>query len=151
MKKLLLVLVSAVLISGCSAINTLGDFINENELLTSAAARHAVSHYIAAGDTIEAENNRARQIETRLTRVLAYVEGNPAATTDDLMTLVESTIDWSQLDTKDKLLVQDILMLLEKELDKYDSQERLKESTMVALRGLFNTAISAAQIYLSRG
>ena len=138
-------------LSGCSAFNTLGDYINENEVLTSIAARQAVAHYIAAGDTIEAENKRAKQIETRLERIANYIDGSPAATVDGLLDLVDASIDWNELDRADKLLVKDIVSLLKKELEDYESDGGLTESSRIALRGLFDTAISAAQIYLSRG
>lgn len=151
MKKIILVLITALFFTGCAAVNTFGDLVNDNELWASALTRHAVSRYIAAGDTIDAEERRAKQVETRLSRVLEYIEGNPSATSGDLMALVESTIDWGELDRADKLLVQDILAILEKELEQYETREGLKESTRIALRGLFDTAISAARIYLERG
>ena len=150
MKNLILSLVTLFILSGCAAVNTLGDFVNENDLLTSAAARYAVSHYIAEGKTLEDEARRAKQVETRLERVKSYVDGNPTATTGDLMKLAESTINWDELDTVDKMLVMDILALLKKELEQYEAKEDLKESTRVALRGLLDTAISAAKIYLAR-
>ena len=149
MRVLVLLGLLAVL-SGCTAFNTLGDYINENEVLTSIAARQAVAHYIAAGDTIEAENKRAKQIETRLERIAHYIDGNPKATSDSLLALVNASIDWGELERADKLLVEDIMTLLEKELKQYDSGGGLSESSRIALRGLFDTAISAARIYLSR-
>jgi hypothetical protein len=67
------------------------------------------------------------------------------------MLLVESSIEWDQLDTADKLLVTDILALLKKELERYKGKQGLSDTAQIAIRGLFETAISAARVYLMRG
>ena len=151
MKNIILAVIFAVGFTGCTAFETLGDYINENQLFADIATRQAVGRYIAAGDTLESENKRALQVETRLERVARYVEGNPSATADGLMLLVESSIEWDQLDTADKLLVTDILALLKKELERYKGKQGLSDTAQIAIKGLLDTAISAARVYLMRG
>lgn len=150
MQKIILAFLITIL-AGCSTLESLGDYINENEVFTSVMVRQSVSRYIASGDSLEAEKKRALQVETRLERILRYVDGNPKATSAGLMTLIESTIDWDELERADKLLVEDILTILRDELSQYAAKPKLSESTQIALRGLFETAISAARVYLMRG
>jgi len=151
MKKLLIALLTMFTLAGCSTLESLGDYISENDVLTSIATRQAVARYIAAGDTIEAEQKRAKQVETRLARIVKYVDGNPIATVDGLMNIIESSIDWNELETADKFLVNDILTLLKSEFDKYGKEQKgLSEKSRIAIRSLFDTAMSAARIYLMR-
>lgn len=151
MKNIILAFTLLFGLAGCSTLETLGDYINDNQLLTDIAARQVTGRYIAAGNTLEEEKARALQVETRLERVLRYVDGNPAATISGLMTLVESSIEWNQLDVADRLLVDDILALLRKELSQYDDAQGMSKPAQIAIRGLFETAISAARVYLMRG
>lgn len=151
MKNIILAIITAVVLTGCAAFETLGDYINENEVFTSIATRQAVARYIAAGDTLEAETRRAKQVEHRLEVIKEYVKGNPRATVDGLLAIVDSSIDWDGLQDADKLLVKDILTLLKGELDQYKDKPELSENAQVAIIGLFDTAISAARIYLMRG
>jgi len=150
MKNLFIALIAVITISGCSALETLGDYVNENQLFADIATRQAVGRYIAAGDTIEAEKSRALQVETRLERILRYVDGNPSATTGGLMSIIEKSIDWGELEPADRLLVTDILTLLNKELDQYEGGPKLSDTAQIAIRGLFETAMSAARVYLLR-
>jgi hypothetical protein len=136
--------------SGCAAIETLGDYVSENKIFTSALARQATARYIAAGEDLDAEYKRAKQVVTRLSRVQEYIDGNPSATVDGLMALVESTIEWDQLDVADRILVQDILALLSDELEGYKQEPGLSANSRIAIKALFDTAISAARVYLMR-
>lgn len=139
------------LFSACSTLNTLGDYVGENPLFASIATRTAVGHYIQVGDSIQDEIKRAEQIETRVTKASLFLEGNPKATVGELMNVIESSIDWKELNPLDQALVTDIMRLVEQELMKHqERQPDLKDSTRIALVALFDTAIDAARLYLER-
>ncbi len=148
--KLFTVMIFSIL-AGCSAFNTLGDYINENPLFASIAARQAVSRYIAAGDTIEAEKARAEAVQKRLTKINRYIDGNPSTTASGLLSMIDNSIDWQSLEPADRILVDDILLLVKLELDKFEQNEAgLTESSKIAIKALFDVAISAAKLYAGR-
>lgn len=149
MKQFIIILMLTLMV-GCTAIERIGDYVSENELIVTIAARQAVGRYIAAGGTLEEETRRAKAVESRLTKINEYLDGNPMATTDDIIEVVESNIDWASLEAHDKMLVGDIIAILKKELEKREYETGIKESSLIAIRALFDTAISAARIYLMR-
>ena len=143
-----LILLSALFLGGCSAINTIGDYINENPVFASMAVRQAVSRYIAAADTIEAESARANAVQSRINKTMVYIDGNPTTTVDSLMAVVDSSIDWAELIPADRMLVTDIIGLVEIELRKHESETPgIGDGTKLALRTLLKTAINAAEYY----
>lgn len=145
--KYAIILFTALMV-GCSTFEKIGDFVSENQLLTSIAVRQAVSRYISAGDTIEKEDARALAVETRLERIIKYLDGNPKATADQIIEVAESSIDWEQLEISDQLLVMDLLSMLKKELESKDLD--VNPESLIAIRSLFETAISAARVHLMK-
>jgi hypothetical protein len=148
--KSFIIAIITILTVGCTTLETLGDYVSENELFTSIAARQAVGRYIAAGDTLESENERARKVESILTKANKYLDGNPIATTDGLFEVVNSAIKWEALSISDRILIQDILLLLKSELKDYELENNITDKSKIAIRSLFDTAISAARVYLMR-
>lgn len=146
-----LVAVFLCLFSGCSTLNTLGDYVGENPLFASIATRTAVNHYIAAGDSVQDEIRRAEQIQKRVTKALLFLEGDPNATVGELMAVIDQSIKWGELNSLDQALVIDIMRLVEQELLKHqERQPKITNSARIALVALFETAIDSARLYLER-
>lgn len=148
-----LMLVFLCLVSGCSTImqsvETLGDYVSENPVFASVVTRQAVARYIGAKDTAEERQARAEDVTRRIKKVELYLEGNPETTVDALMITIDSAIDWDELNPEDRMLVADIVILVEAELREYEVENDPIDSTaLIAIKGLFKVAISAAQIYL---
>jgi hypothetical protein len=136
-------------VSGCSALETLGDYVRENPVFASVVTRQAVARYIGAKDTEEERQARAEDVTKRINKVALYLDGNPETTVDALMITIDAAIDWGELNPEDRLLVSDIVMLVEAELRRYEVENDPIDSTaLIAIRGLFDVAISAAQMYL---
>lgn len=141
----------AALLGGCSTINTLGDFVSENPMFASAASRQAVAAFISEGATDEERTLNAKRVNATVGKALAFLEGNPTATVDDLLNNVIQEIDWSTLTVTEQFLVRDIIALVEDELRKYEVRTGLiPESTKIAVRGLLKTAQNAAIVYLAK-
>lgn len=135
-------------ITSCSTIESLGDYINENPVFASIAARQAVGRYISAADTPEAEAQRASDVQNRITKVMAYVDGNPSGSVDGLLAVIDTAIDWDELVPADRMLVTDIVTLIEGELRQYDNQTpEISDTTKIAVRALLKVAVSAAEYY----
>ena len=136
-------------LSGCSVVQTLGDYVAENPVFASVATRQAVARYISAADTPEAQAERAKDVERRINKVTAFLDGNPTTTIDALMDAIDLAIDWDEMQPADRILVEDIVFLVEAELRQYEVENSpIEETALIAIRGLFEVAISAAQIYL---
>lgn len=136
-------------LSGCSTFETLGDYVRENPVFSSFAARQAVARYIAAGDSVESQEKRAGDVDKTTLKVMAVLDGDPETTVDTLMLTIDSAIPWDELSIEDRLLVTDIVSLVEFELKKYEVEnEPINQGAVIAIRGLFEVARSAAQLYL---
>ncbi len=146
--KILIIVLSLFLVS-CTLLETMGDYVNENPVFVNIATNQTVGRYIEAAGPIDAQIRRAKDVQQRCEKVLAYVDGNPETTVDSLLLVIDSVIDWDKLSISDRLLVTDIVTLIELELRKYESQQpQLSQGASIAIRAIFKTAISAAQIYL---
>jgi len=136
---------------GCTTLETLGDYLNENPVFANIAARQAVGRYIAAADTVEKERQRAADVQRRISKVMVYMDGNPSTDVDGLISIIDKSIDWGELDPPDRLLVMDLVSYIETEIRKHDPpQSSLSEPAIFAIKTLMKTAVSAAEIYLSR-
>lgn len=142
-----LVAVFLCAVSACSTFETLGDYVSENPLIAQVATRQAVAQYIAEGDSIEDEIRRARAVEMRIKKVLLFLDGDPEARVDQLMTVIDDSIEWDELTLRDRLLVESIVRLVESELEQVN---QIDESVRLVLSVMFETAISAARLYINR-
>lgn len=145
----ILFLAISLSVTGCSVVQSLGDYVNENPIFADIATRQAVGRYIAAGSSPEEQEARAVDVDKTVTKALIFLEGNPTATVDTLLAVVDTYIDWGSLSVPDRLLVQDILALVEAELRKHeDEASGISDTARIAIRDLLETAISAAAWYL---
>ena len=141
--------ITAGTLTACSSLELVSDYVSDNPLLAQVATRQAVAQYISDGETIEDEIERAQQVKKRIAKVLLFVDEESSASVSQLMTVIDSSIEWDELTYQDRLLVQDIVSLVEIELQSA-TEPIITESTKLVLRTLFETALSAASLYLRR-
>lgn len=135
-------------LSSCSTIDSLSDYVNENPVFASIAARQAVGRYISAAKTPEAEAQRAADVQKRINKVMAYLDGDPETNVDGLLNVIDSAIDWAELVPADRILVTDVVTLIEGELRKYETQTpEISDTAKIAIRSLLKVAVSAAEYY----
>lgn len=144
LKTILLTVLATVFLclGGCAPLNALSDSVSDNPLLASFAMRQAVAQYIAQGETLDEEHKRADQVIERGEKVRAMLEGD--ATKGALLKAINRSIDWQELTPADRILVIEIIALLEHELA---DVEAIDDQVRLTLADLFSTAISAARLY----
>jgi uncharacterized protein YceK len=136
MKNVFLIICTSLILSGCSTFETLGDYVKDNPVFASTAFRYATAKYINNDD------KRAAQVVERGSKVLAFIDSNPTVTVSAVMQYLDATIDWSSLDLADRLLVQDIISIVEADLRAQESQNPL-----VNVREVFEVIVNAALLY----
>jgi chorismate mutase len=135
--------------TGCSTFEGLRDYVADNPLVASIATRQAVARYIAQGKTLEDEYERAEQVEKRIQKVLLFLDADASATSDRLLQVIDSSIEWEQLTPYDRILVQDIVSMVAAELESA-SEPQISPETKIVISTLLNTAMSAARLYMVR-
>jgi len=115
-------------------------------LVADAATRQAVFRYIDSGDTEDAKSERARHVVEAVRKVDAFLEGNPRATAAGVIDVVRAYVDWDELAPADRLLVQDILALVELSLQNKQHEGLLDPQAVVSVRRMLNTAVTAAAL-----
>lgn len=137
-------------LGGCSAIETIADYTSDNPVLASTATRLAVGRYIAAGATIEEENQRAAEVVKRVNKALTYLDGAPASPPGALLEVLKKSVAWDELTPADRLLVLDVMALVQYEIEKNAASDPvLTAETRLTLRDLLATAARAAKFYLA--
>lgn len=145
MKIIMFALATLIALTGCSTIERAGDWVNGNPLVADMATRQAVARYIdASGDP----QGRAQDVMARLQRAQNDLQGDPVVGVQGIMAVLESHVDWDQLSPGDKLLVQDIMLMVQIQLAEKQADEKLSQDTVLAVRSLLRTAISAASLFL---
>lgn len=148
MKSFAMIVLLLTTLTGCSVINSINDYINENPVLVNIATNQTVVRYIEAAETVDKKRARAEDFERRANKVLSFIDGNPETTVDGLLSIIDSAVDWQGLSIPDRILVSDIIALIEVELRKYEGRQDFSNKTKFALRELFVVAIQAARLYL---
>lgn len=136
--------------SGCAVVERAADFVNQNPFFVDTLTRQSVARYAERGETELEKSKRASEVEYVARELLVYIDGNPTATIDQIIDVLEAQVAWERLSRPDRLLVKDIIRGLEISLEQRQ-REQLKigvdEDVVIAVRSLLQTVISAA-VYL---
>lgn len=146
--KILIVIIFSLFMTACETMEKLGDYFQENPVLTSLVTRQAIVRYIDKGATEQDKKARAIRVDSRLSLILVYLNGNPLATAESLMIVVNDNINWDKLSKADKLLVQDMIILVKNSLLKGQDGKTLPPDTMLSIRELLSVMRSAAALFL---
>mgnify|MGYP005999233947 CR=1 FL=1 len=95
-----------------------------------------------SGKTDADREKRAGHVVDRASKVLAFVDDNPTITVSAVMQYLDATIDWSALDLADRMLIKDILTIVEADLSAHETSNPL-----INVRELLGTVIDAALLY----
>lgn len=135
-------------ITGCSTVSSLVSYTQSNPLIVDLATRQAVIRFIDGGDTPEDKTKRATEVIARIERVEYFVEGNPTASADTLLTVIRSNVDWESMRLADRLLVADIFTIIESNLKKSERDGYLDEDAVIRIRVLLRTLTETAEVFL---
>lgn len=138
--------------TGCTMLQTaaekVADVVNENSFLVNVGTRTAVEYYINLKDTLAGRIDRAKDVQARFQLCLAYIDENPTASINTILEVVDSVIEWDKLSPNERIIVQEIVHQIELELKTEIDKGSLEDDTRIAIRSLFEVAISAAKVYL---
>ncbi len=140
-------LVLTVFLVGCAQLSSLGDWANENPAVADIVIRQSVARYIGGGDTADDEAVRAESVTRVAALAESFLDGNPKATVDELLRVVDASIDWGSMSVPDRLLVEDLLTLTQMQLLAKQTDGALDPDELLGVRSLLKTARSAAQRY----
>ena len=129
-------------ISGCSTLETIGDYVKDNPIIASASFRYATAKYINRGDTEIERSKRSSQVIERVSKLKEFIVENPTITVSGVMQYLDETIDWGEMDLSDRILIQDILTIVKADLSVHEVSNPL-----VNIKELLDTVISAALLY----
>lgn len=129
-------------LSGCQTFESLGDYLSENPVFASVSFRYATAKYIERGDTTIDRRQRQNNVIETGAKVKAFIEANPTIAVSSVMQYLDAVIDWGKLDTSDRILVQEIITIVEADLLAQEA-----ENPLVNLKELLETIINAAILY----
>lgn len=138
MKILLIVLIS--FLCGCASI------LNDNSVMVDIAVRQAVFHYIDAAESEAGKDKRAAQVVQAVRNVDKYLEGNPTASPDVILVVIESQVRWDKLSLTDAAILRDVMMLVRHNLQNRQSEGLLDVDAVIAIRSILNAAATAASL-----
>jgi len=137
MPKILCAILLILTLSGCS----LFEKITDQQVIINLGASQAVSQYISAGDIAV----RAASVIERLDRIDKFIKGNPLATSDNLLDVVEKSIHWKTLSINDRVFIENMMSLVSQKLRTIEIRTGLQS---YALRELLDSARATAERYL---
>lgn len=148
MKNVIVAMAAVLVITACAALEQAGDWVNDNPLVADLVVRQSVARYIDAGDTQVEKSQRAADVKTVIERTTTYLDGNPQTGVAGIMDALNANIAWDRLSAADRLLVQDIMLMVQLNLAQKQAEDQLAADTALAVRSLLRTAVSAASLFL---
>lgn len=133
--------------TGCNTASKLYSYTQENPLIVDLATRQAVFRYIDAGSTTEQKKNRALRVKRVVERVEHFLEGNPTASRHTLFLVVKSNVDLKSLDPADRVLVEDILTVIELNIERATEEAVLDKPIIIQVRVLLRTLLKTAALF----
>lgn len=141
-----ILILTMAFVTACSTIANIGEYANNNPVVIDIATRQAVYRYIDAAETEQGKADRAGDVVQRLRNVDAYLQGNPTASIETLLVVLEQQIDWESLSNADQILVLDIMTLVKANLESKANEQMLDADAIVGLRSIINIAITTASM-----
>lgn len=129
---------------GCSAIEKAGETLKENPVVADLVVRQAVFRYIEAGDTHEEQIARGDRVCAVVTATETYLIGSPEARVAELLTVIDSQIHWDALSRADRLLVEDVMLIVQLELERRQQRAELSTDAVLGIEALLNSAKKSA-------
>jgi hypothetical protein len=143
-KQYMVLMVPLLILSGCAQLAAISDYVNENPLVADIATRQAVARYVEAGDDT---STRAAGVVRVVGNLELFLDGNPQATVEALITVINSSINWDNLSISDRLLAEDLIAILVIKLDQVVSDGEMDADELLGIRSLLVTARRAAELY----
>lgn len=144
----LLLVLGAALLIGCGVLERSAEFVERNPIIADLAMEQAVARYISAGKAEQDWVQRAEAVASRMALAERYLQGDPSATVDELVGVVEASIDWGSLSPGDRQLVRVIMRLAQEHLEQAVSDGYASGADTLAVRQLIETAGRTAQLFL---
>lgn len=119
MKTLLAVML--VLMAGCSTMEKLGVYVQENPVLAHITSTQLVLRYIEKAPEALRDIRADRVVKT-LKSIKSGFQADTGATVGTLLEIVDSKIDWGGMSRADKALVKNLITIVQGSLlkDKVD-------------------------------
>jgi hypothetical protein len=143
-KQYMVLMVPLLILSGCAQLAAISDYVNENPLVADIATRQAVARYVEAGDDT---STRAAGVVRVVGNLELFLDGNPQATVEALITVINSSINWDNLSISDRLLAEDLIAILVIKLNQVVSDGEMDADELLGIRSLLVTARRAAELY----
>lgn len=123
------------------ACQTVSDLAKDNPLLVTIAVRNGVAQFINAA---EPDKQALRAISTRaaLEKIKLNIGDNETIKINDLLAFSESLIDFKSLSFSDRLLIQDLLLIV----SSYFKTPEIKEDQIIVLVEILETAINTTYL-----
>lgn len=131
-----------IMLCGCSGIS---NFVDKNPLIVDIAVRESVVRYIDQGETLELKKLRALKANAVLDKVKLFVDSGEEVKVSGIIAFTNSAIDWDSLSIPDKIIIQDILLIVQAKLN--SEADLINPETVIKLNALINTAKSATLIF----
>jgi hypothetical protein len=128
--------VAVLLCGACAQLAGVSDWVNENPHTADLVISQSIARYIESSDDQPAT---AARVEATVATAINYLDGNPTATLDQLLQVVNDSINWDSLSISDRILVQDLIGLVQVQLVDIQVSGELSEDEKIGIRSMLNT------------
>ena len=146
MKKLMtMFLMSVLLAAGCATSTTAG---GKSDAVKHAGAsfvvQFATMKYISNVKSPDAQRARAERVIAAVSVARSIADGGAAAAIPDIELAVRDAIDWTKISAADRLLIDNLIMLVRAELVDRFSDGTLRPEQVLAVRDVLTWVESGA-------
>lgn len=136
---------AALALSGCAALSSVSDLVNENPLMVDITVSQATSRVIEAQDDTKAA---ARETIRVMDNTLLFIDKNPKAIIGEVVSQFIASINWDNMTVSDRILVETVVKDVERRLLERVADGDLPADQLVGIRSVIATAKRTAQLFL---
>jgi len=135
--KYVITVIAALIISGCTTLEKVTDYVTDNPSIVNISAKVAVYKYCDKGATVQKQIERAERLVNKLSGIMSYLDDGFATTKTKLLDALLDNVDAS-----DRLMIKEFVGLVIKNED-IDTDQR------IIVLGLLEISIEAAKDYIN--
>ena len=133
--------------TGCQMASRAISYTHTNPVVVDFATKQAIVRFINAGDSIDEKSKRALKVEYAIKDVEYFLEGNPTSSAGTLLAVVKSSVNLEKLSVPDRILVNDLMLLVESNLKANESAGYLEHGAVIRVRVLLRTLLKTAAMF----
>ena len=143
MKSIVAAILALTILSGCTAVQ----WAKDNPQTVALAVKSGTLAFVEQVDPVQRRIERAEEVIFVVNFILDQMDSSTSATVSTLSSEVRSQINWNDMDSYERLLLDSLIFSVESKLEDRVGEGVLAEDEKLVVRSVLEWAKEAANMY----